>query len=91
MIGFGKKVIDFCSKTGTEIQIDLYVNPYSSEMNITKSKISSIEGLSEKTFKLIGKVFSNNDKAEVIKIIQNECGNHLPLCNDLKSCEIGKD
>ncbi len=25
-MGFSKKVIDFCSKTGTEIQIDLYVN-----------------------------------------------------------------
>lgn len=27
-MGFSKKVIDFCSRTKTEIQIDLYVNPF---------------------------------------------------------------
>jgi hypothetical protein len=31
-LGFDKMVIDFCSETGTEIQIDLYVNPYNSEL-----------------------------------------------------------
>ncbi|GAB6109067.1 DUF4279 domain-containing protein [Fusibacter bizertensis] len=27
-LGFSKEIIDFCSITGTEIQIDLYANPY---------------------------------------------------------------
>ncbi|HEY9061124.1 MAG TPA: DUF4279 domain-containing protein [Pseudobacteroides sp.] len=32
-LGFKKDVIEFCAKTGTEIQIDLYANPYSSEFD----------------------------------------------------------
>ena len=31
-LGFSNVVIDFCAKTGTEIDIDLYVNPYISNM-----------------------------------------------------------
>jgi hypothetical protein len=27
-LGYNKKVIDFCSQTNTEIDIDLYVNPW---------------------------------------------------------------
>lgn len=28
---FDKEIIDFCSTTGTEIEIDLYVNPYNDD------------------------------------------------------------
>jgi hypothetical protein len=30
-IGYNKAVIDFCYKTGTEIQVDMYVNPFSED------------------------------------------------------------
>lgn len=33
-LGFNKKIIDFCAKTDTDIQIDLYVNPYNSEVDL---------------------------------------------------------
>lgn len=31
-MGYGKTVIDFCSKTDTIIEIDMYVNPYNSNV-----------------------------------------------------------
>jgi hypothetical protein len=32
-MGYSKTVIDFCSKTDTIIEIDMYVNPYKSNMD----------------------------------------------------------
>ena len=31
---FNRKIIEFCVKTGTEIEIDLYANPYARELEI---------------------------------------------------------
>jgi len=48
----------------------------------------TMRGLSEKTIKLICKFFSDHDKAEVINIIKNKCGNNLPFLEDWTSVEM---